>query len=116
MRRGGALPRAGLDCDDRGVAWRIDPEGVEPRELARLAPVDGLRVLELGCGDGRLTFRFAHAAESVLAVDPDAEKIDAARASLPADLSEIVTFAVAGAAEIDVPRRSFDLALFSWSL
>jgi hypothetical protein len=39
------------------MAWRIDPEGVEPRALARLAPVDGLRVLELGCGDGRLTFR-----------------------------------------------------------
>jgi len=39
------------------MAWRIDPEGVETRALARLAPVDGLRVLELGCGDGRLTFR-----------------------------------------------------------
>ena len=98
------------------MAWRIDPEGVEPRELGRIAPVDGLRVLELGCGDGRLTFRYAHAAELVLAVDPDAEEIGAARASLPPELRNTVTFAVAGAAEVDVPRRSFNLALFSWSL
>jgi ubiquinone/menaquinone biosynthesis C-methylase UbiE len=98
------------------VAWRIDPEGVETSALAQLAPVDGLQVLELGCGDGRLTFRFAHAATSVLAIDPDAERIASARAALPAELAETVVFAVAGAAEVDAPRRSFDLALFSWSL
>jgi ubiquinone/menaquinone biosynthesis C-methylase UbiE len=98
------------------MACRIDPEGVETRALARLAPVDGLRVLELGCGDGRLTFRYADAAASVLAVDPDADRIDAAHAALPPGLAGTVTFAVAGAAEVDVPRRSFDLALFSWSL
>jgi ubiquinone/menaquinone biosynthesis C-methylase UbiE len=98
------------------VAWRIDPEGVEPRELGRLAPVDGLRVLELGCGDGRLTFRYAHAAASVLAVDPDAARIEEARATLPRGLQNRVTFAVSAAAEVDAPRRSFDLALFAWSL
>jgi hypothetical protein len=27
-----------------------------------------------------------------------------------------VTFAAQAAAEVDVPRHSFDLALFSWSL
>jgi ubiquinone/menaquinone biosynthesis C-methylase UbiE len=98
------------------VALRIDPEGVEPRALVELAPVDGLRVLELGCGDGRLTFRYAGAAASVLAVDPDAERIDEAHAALPPELADTVTFAVAGAAEVDVPRKSFDLALFAWSL
>jgi ubiquinone/menaquinone biosynthesis C-methylase UbiE len=109
----GDLPRG---CHAPSVAWRIDPEGVETRALAQVAPVDGLRVLELGCGDGRLTFRYAEAAASVLAVDPDAEKIEAARASLPQELAGIVTFAVAGAEEIDAPRRTFDLALFAWSL
>jgi 2-polyprenyl-6-hydroxyphenyl methylase/3-demethylubiquinone-9 3-methyltransferase len=94
----------------------IDPEGVETRALAQLAPVDGLRVLELGCGDGRLTFRYAEKAASVLAVDPDAERIEAARAALRPELASVVAFAAAGAAEVDAPRRSFDLALFSWSL
>jgi ubiquinone/menaquinone biosynthesis C-methylase UbiE len=98
------------------MALRIDPEGAETSALARLAPVDGLRVLELGCGDGRLTFRYADAAASVLAVDPDAGQIDRAHAALRPKLSGNVTFAVCGAAEVDVPRRSFDLALFAWSL
>jgi ubiquinone/menaquinone biosynthesis C-methylase UbiE len=98
------------------VAGRIDPEGVEMAALAELAPADGLRVLEVGCGDGRLTFQVAPAAASVLAVDPDEERIEKARRSMPAELTEKVTFAAQGAAEVDVPRHSFDLALFSWSL
>jgi ubiquinone/menaquinone biosynthesis C-methylase UbiE len=98
------------------VAPLVDPEGVELETLAELTPVDGLRVLELGCGDGRVTFRLAEKGASVLAVDPDEERIAAARAALPARLSERVTFDVAGAAEVDVPRRKFDLAIFSWSL
>lgn len=98
------------------MAWRVDPEGVEIAALTQLAPIDGLRVLELGCGDGRLTFRYAREAESVLAVDPDEDAIAKASAALPPDLCESVTFAVAGAAEVDVPGRRFDLALFSWSL
>ena len=94
----------------------IDPEGAELVALLRLAPVDGLRALELGCGDGRLTFRYLQSAARVLAVDPDGAKIAAARAALPAAHADRITFAAVGAAEVDVPRRSFDLALFSWSL
>jgi predicted RNA methylase len=97
------------------MAWQIDPEGVELRTLRTLAPVDGLHVLELGCGDGRLTLGFAAEAATVFAVDPDAERIAEARRSLPPELEATVSFAVAGAAEVK-PRREFDLALFSWSL
>jgi ubiquinone/menaquinone biosynthesis C-methylase UbiE len=73
-------------------------------------------VLELGCGDGRLTFRIADAARSVLAVDPDSEAIERARAAMPKRLADRVTFAVAQAEELDAPTAAFDLALFSWSL
>jgi ubiquinone/menaquinone biosynthesis C-methylase UbiE len=98
------------------VAWRIDPEGAELAALTRLATLDGLRVLELGCGDGRLTLRYAHAPRSVLAVDPDEERIAEALEARPPELAERVSFVVAGAAEVDAPRRSFDVALFSSSL
>jgi ubiquinone/menaquinone biosynthesis C-methylase UbiE len=98
------------------VAGRIDPEGVELAALAELAPMDGLRVLEVGCGDGRVTFQVAAATASVLAVDPDAQRIEQARRAVSAELAEKVTFAAQAATEVDVPRHSFDLALFSWSL
>jgi 2-polyprenyl-3-methyl-5-hydroxy-6-metoxy-1,4-benzoquinol methylase len=98
------------------VAWRVDPEGVELRALAEVAPVDGLRVLELGCGDGRLTFPLAQSAASILAVDPDEERIASARAALPPELEGKVQLAAAGATEVDPSRGEFDLALFSWSL
>jgi predicted RNA methylase len=98
------------------LAWVVDPEGVEIAALRRIAPLDGLHVRELGCGDGRLTFRYAHEAKSVLAVDPDEDEIAKANAARPSELAERVTFVAAGAADVDVPRRRFDLALFAWSL
>jgi ubiquinone/menaquinone biosynthesis C-methylase UbiE len=95
---------------------QIDPEGIEIRALGKLAAMDGLHVLELGCGDGRVTRQIADAAASVYAIDPDEERIRLARASFPAELAHKVRFEVAGAAEVSVRRRRFDLALFSWSL
>lgn len=98
------------------MASRFDPEGAETAALARLAPMEGMRVLELGCGDGRLTLRYAERAATVLAVDPDPDSIAAARAALPSALADRVSFAVAAAVEVDAPSAEFDLALFSWSL
>ena len=73
-------------------------------------------MLELGCGDGRLTIEVASNAESVLALDPDAEAVERARRSLPAELADRVSYQVASGKEIEVEPGSFDLALFSWSL
>ena len=98
------------------MGWRIDPEGIETRALKQLAPVAGLRVLEVGCGDGRVTFRYASDAASVLALDPDEGRIKNARAALKPGLAGKITFLVAGAADVDAPHESFDLALFSSSL
>jgi ubiquinone/menaquinone biosynthesis C-methylase UbiE len=98
------------------VAWRTDPDRAEINALTRIAPMGGLRVLELGCGHGRLTFHYADAAASVLGVDPNAHEIARARADLPPELADRVSFAVAGAAELDAPHVTFDLALFSHSL
>jgi hypothetical protein len=51
-----------------------------------------------------------------LGVDPNADEIARARADLPPELTDRVSFAVAGAAEVDAPHVTFDLALFSHSL
>lgn len=100
----------------RHMAWTIDPERAEVAALERLASLEGRRVLELGCGDGRLTFRYARSTAFVLAVDQDEERIADALRARPAELAERVSFEAGGAAEVDAPRRSFDVALFSSSL
>ena len=94
----------------------LDPEGAHLAALRRLSDFCGGRILELGCGDGRLTVGIARDAASVLAFDPDAEAIDRARRSLPAELAERVDYRVASAKAIEVEPHSFDLVVFSWSL
>lgn len=94
----------------------LDPEGAHLAALDRLGDFRGRRVLELGCGDGRLTLGIAQDAASVLAFDPDAEAVQRARRSLPAELAQRVTYQVASGKEIEIKPHSFDLVVFSWSL
>ena len=94
----------------------LDPEGAHLAALRRLGEFRGQRILELGCGDGRLTVPIATEAASVLAFDPDAEAIERARLSLPAELADRVAYRVASGKAIEVEPTSFDLAVFSWSL
>lgn len=89
----------------------LDPDRRELEELQAVARFEGARVLELGCGEGRLTAQYAPLAASVVAIDPDKKLISEARAAAPG-----VEFRVADAVEFDGPASEFDLALFSWSL
>jgi ubiquinone/menaquinone biosynthesis C-methylase UbiE len=93
----------------------IDPEA-EMMVLRELGGLDGARVLEIGCGDGRLTFRYAAAARSVLAIDPRAEAIAKARDMLPVGSAERVRFEIGSALELNQPKASFDVGLLSHSL
>lgn len=94
----------------------LDPEGAHLAGLRRLGDFEGRSVLEMGCGEGRLTLGIARDAALVLAFDPDAEAITRARTALPDDFAERVTYEVASAKGIEVEPHSFDLVVFSWSL
>jgi len=94
----------------------IDPEGAHLAALRRLGDFRGQRVVELGCGDGRLTLGIAADTAGVVAFDPDAEAVERARSSLPIELAQRVTYQVASGRQIEIKPGSFDLALFSWSL
>lgn len=87
---------------------------LELETVRELVDVAGKRVLEMGCGDGRFTYLYAHAAEHVLGVDPNRRRIRDARRERPRELARRVKFRVAKT--IAPPRRRFDVALFSWSL
>jgi 2-polyprenyl-3-methyl-5-hydroxy-6-metoxy-1,4-benzoquinol methylase len=73
-------------------------------------------VLEVGCGNGRLTAGFADEAASVFAFDPDAASVESARARLAGELAERVTFRVGTAREIEISRIEYDIVVFTWSL
>jgi 2-polyprenyl-3-methyl-5-hydroxy-6-metoxy-1,4-benzoquinol methylase len=94
----------------------VDPDGVELSAISGLVTLRGLDVLDVGCGYGRLTFACASAGANVFGFDPDDEAIERARAETPRNLRRSLRFEVGDAAVIDLPRRKFDLALFSWSL
>ena len=94
----------------------LDPEGTHLAALRRLCDFHGKRVLELGCGDGRLTVAIAADAASVLAFDPDSAAIERARRSLPTNLAGRVDYTVASGTQIELVPRSFDMTVFSWSL
>jgi ubiquinone/menaquinone biosynthesis C-methylase UbiE len=94
----------------------VDRHEAEPRLIESLVSLRGARVLEVGCGDGRLTGFTAARAASVYAFDPDGEKVEAARAALSSDEARRVRFGVHGAEALDVERERFDIALCGWSL
>ena len=100
------------------MAVQIDPENNETRALFGLADFTGRRVLEIGSGDGRLTWRYADRAAHVTAIDPFADGIARARANLPNELRDRVEFhhlTFADFAAASEPSR-FDSAILSWSL
>jgi 2-polyprenyl-3-methyl-5-hydroxy-6-metoxy-1,4-benzoquinol methylase len=93
---------------------RIDPEHNEPAALARIGAVfDAAHVLEIGCGDGRLTKAFAARARSVVALEPaPTAAADFLAEAWPAH----VEFQPTGIEGFDRGPRRFDVVLFSWSL
>ena len=93
-----------------------DPEDTETRALHDYADFGGKRVLEIGCGEGRLTWRYADRATHIVAIDPKTEDIEIAIEECPDDLRAKIEFRAARLEELEIPAEKFDLALLSWSL
>jgi 2-polyprenyl-3-methyl-5-hydroxy-6-metoxy-1,4-benzoquinol methylase len=98
------------------MAVLLDPEDTELKALHDYADFAGKRVLEIGCGDGRLTWRYADRTASIVAIDPKAEDIEAALVDCPDELRARIDFRVTRLEELEFPAEKFDLALLSWSL
>lgn len=98
------------------MAIDIDPEQNEVRALERVTNWRRERVIEIGCGDGRLTLRLARLGAFVHAIDPDAKLIRTAREKLPKRFAERIRYHVGKAEHLGYANVSFDLAVFAWAL
>lgn len=101
------------------MAVILDPEGEEQRTVldfleASVPP----RVLEIGAGDGRLTFRYADRVAHVTAIDPDEKDIARALDRLPKALRGRIDFQAVGLESYTPPAGlpAFDAVVLSWSL
>jgi ubiquinone/menaquinone biosynthesis C-methylase UbiE len=95
---------------------REDYQGNLLRMLDQIRPLDGLDVLDLGAGTGRLSCLVAPVARSVIAFDTSAHMLQIARARL-AD-SGLNNWLVAGGDHRWLPLKneSVDVALAGWTI
>jgi len=93
-----------VEVYDRECPWGPDDDYF----LAQVDRVPGARVLDLGCGTGRLTVALAQAGHTVTGVDPAPASLEAARAKPGA---EQITW-IEGTSAV-LPDAAFDVALMT---
>jgi ubiquinone/menaquinone biosynthesis C-methylase UbiE len=74
------------------------------------------RVLDLGCGDGRLALGVAPYARRVDGIDPDPDAIAAAKRNARKAGVRNVRFAAGAAQRLPFPDATFDVVILSWTL
>lgn len=93
-----------------------DPEQNETQQLSRIGALAAARVIEIGSGNGRLTWRYAPRTRSVVGIDPGADVLREARRT-SVTKKQVRFTAVQGSAEaLPFKAESFDVVIFAWSL
>jgi len=93
-----------------------DPEGIEIEYLSRLESIHERKVLEIGCGNGRLIRRYANFASVVAGVDPDSEQLAEALSTRSESSKTPLFFAQAQAQDLPFSDREFASVILGWSL
>jgi ubiquinone/menaquinone biosynthesis C-methylase UbiE len=93
-----------------------DPERSESKYLHRFANFSSARVLEVGCGEGRMTWQYAGATPMAIGVDPDMDSLRIARVDRSSDLEKKVHFSCAASEYLPFSKETFDIAILAWSL
>jgi ubiquinone/menaquinone biosynthesis C-methylase UbiE len=90
-----------------------DHEANVPAFLSRAIPESAGRVVELGCGTGRVTRMLLGRAREIRAYDGSSHMVEFARAAIP---DARVSFGVADNARLPEPDGEADIALAGWSI
>ena len=95
---------------------KIDAEGAQAGLVARLADFTGMRVLEVGSGDGHMTSMLTGQAISVLGLDPDGEAIARAVEWSAESAVTNVEFRVGDICTIELVPGEFEAVFLAGSL
>src|SRR6266508_1774531 len=95
---------------------REDYQGNIPRVIDEIINVDGLDVLDLGAGTGRLTLLLAPRVKSIRAFDTSAEMLRVCRERLMASGLSNWQVEVADHRQLPVQDHSVDLVVSGWSV
>ena len=95
---------------------REDYQGNIPRAIDEIINVDGLDLLDLGAGTGRLTLLLAPRVKSIRAFDASAEMLRVCRERLIASGLANWQVDVADHRQLPVQDHSFDLVVSGWSV
>jgi ubiquinone/menaquinone biosynthesis C-methylase UbiE len=93
-----------------------DPERNEAKSLHEFAEFKEKRVLEVGCGEGRMTWQYARATHHTFGIDSDRDSLRVARVDRPGELAGKVHFACAASEHLPFSKETFDLSVLAWSL
>jgi 2-polyprenyl-6-hydroxyphenyl methylase / 3-demethylubiquinone-9 3-methyltransferase len=96
--------------------FEVDPEQHEIRALKQAAVWTDRAVLEIGCGDGRLTRRLAGLGASVTAMDPGVERVRSAVVKALESPNQRRQYAVGDGQRLPFSDETFDTVIFGWSL
>jgi 2-polyprenyl-3-methyl-5-hydroxy-6-metoxy-1,4-benzoquinol methylase len=107
----GKIRERGDNDDARGYP---DPRH-ETQLIERHVRLSARDVLEVGCGNGRLTLEYAGRARRVVAIEPNREMVHEARARARSRGLRNVRF-LTRPAQTGIRGGPFDVVLFSWSL
>ncbi|MBT8362806.1 MAG: class I SAM-dependent methyltransferase [Deltaproteobacteria bacterium] len=89
----------------------IDKEELTLVKILALANLENRKVLEIGCGDGRITKGLLANSGSLIAIDPDSAAISTAKERIPE-----VDFRVGSGESLGFLNDCFDVVLFTLSL
>jgi ubiquinone/menaquinone biosynthesis C-methylase UbiE len=93
-----------------------DAERNEAKYLHTFADFKDKCVLEVGCGEGRMTWQYAKDTQTTIGIDPDRDALRVATVDRPSDLQDRILFACTDSQHLPFSNETFDLAILAWSL
>ncbi|MCF6266699.1 MAG: class I SAM-dependent methyltransferase [Desulfuromusa sp.] len=91
----------------------LDPDNKYIQAIHSHAPLTEATILEIGCGNGRMTGEMAEYATKIIATDLSSEALEQAKKNIAA---ENIEFLYTPDGTPDLPTHSFDIVIYTLSL